>query len=99
MSSAGFKFGEMEEGKTPKTVEKVAKVEPYIVAYTDGEGKSQARMAFRIPGADTTYMLQERVSGNKIVLPAHSWFHKGFVEKLVEEGFEEDKSANAVESV
>jgi len=98
MSSVGFKFGEAEEGKTPRTVEKVAEVKTYIVAYTDAEGKSQARLAFRIPGADTTYLLQERVGGSKIVLPAHSWFHKGLVGKLEEHGFEKNKNSEIVES-
>lgn len=87
MSSAGFKFGE-ETGTPPRTINKVAKVEPFIVGYTDNEGREQARIAFRIPGSDTTYILQERISGAQVVLPANTWFHKAFVDKLQAEGHE-----------
>ena len=97
MSSVGFKFGE-DTGTPPRTVQKVAKVEPFIVGYTDNEGREQARIAFRIPGAETTYILQERISGNQVVLPANEWFHKAFVDKLQAEKLE-DSSGEAVSSV
>jgi hypothetical protein len=97
MSSAGFKFGE-DTGAQPRTVQKVAKVEPFIVGYTDNEGREQARIAFRIPGADATYILQERISGNQVVLPANQWFHKAFVDKLQSEGLEKT-AGEAVDSI
>ena len=95
--AVGFKFEE-DTGAAPRTIQQVAKVEPFIVGYTDNEGKQQARIAFRIPGADTTYLLQERISGNSVVLPANSWFHKALVDKLQSDGLEEG-SGESVESV
>lgn len=95
--AVGFKFEE-ETGAAPRTIQQLAKVEPFIVGYTDNEGRSQARIAFRIPGAKTTYLLQERISGNSVVLPANDWFHKLFVDKLQAEGHE-DSPGESVESV
>jgi hypothetical protein len=97
MSSVGFKF---EEGgnNTPRTVQKVARVEPFIVSYIDNENKEQVRIVFRIPGAKSSYILQERISRDPVVLPAHDWFHKAFVDKLQAEGFEESPG-EPVESV
>lgn len=95
--AAGFKFEE-DTGSAPKTIQQVAKVEPFIVGYTDNEGKQQARIAFRIPGAKTTYLLQERISGNSVVLPANEWFHKALVDKL-QAGGHEDSAGEPVESV
>ena len=97
MDSVGFKFSE-DTGTAPRTVQKIAKAEPFIVGYTDNEGRQQARIAFRIPGADTTYLLQERISGSSVVLPANSWFHKAFIDKLQADGHE-GGSGETVESV
>lgn len=97
MSSVGFKFGE-DTGTSPRTIQKVAPVESFIVGYTDNEGRQQARIVFRIPGAKTTYLLQERISGSQVVLPANDWFHRAFVDKLQAEGLE-DSPGEAVESV
>jgi len=96
MSSAGFKFGE-EGGKTPRTVQGVVEVKTFLVGFTDADGRSQARMAFRVPGSKTTYLLQERLGGQNVVLPANPWFHKAFVDKLQAAGHEE--SSEPVESV
>ena len=97
MSSVGFKFGE-DTGEAPRTIKQVAKVEPFIVGFIDNDGKNQARIAFRIPGSDTTYLLQERITGNQVVLPANSWFHKAFVDKLQALGLEKS-SGESVESI
>lgn len=97
MSSAGFKFGE-DTGTPPRTVKGVMKVDTYLVGYTDNDGRDAARIAFRLPGQKTTYILQERISGNQVVLPANEWFHKALVDKLQAEGLE-DSTGEAVESV
>jgi hypothetical protein len=95
--AAEFKFEE-NTGSEPRTIQRVAKVVPFIVGYTDNEGKQQARIVFRIPGAKTTYLMQERISGNSVVLPANDWFHKALVDKLQIDGLEAS-SGELVESV
>lgn len=97
MSSAGFKFGE-DVGTPPRTIKGVMEVKTFLVGYTDNDGRESARIAFRLPGQKTTYILQERISGNQVVLPANEWFHKGFVDKLQAEGLEES-TGEAVDSV
>lgn len=88
MSSVGFKFDE-DPDKAPRTIQGVVKVETFLVGYTDNDAKSKARIAFRIPGSKTTYILQERLGSQQVVLPANPWFHKAFVDKLQSEGHEE----------
>ena len=88
MSSVGFKFGE-DSGKTPRTIQGIVPAESYLVGYTDNDGKSKARIAFRIAGSETTYILQERLGGHQVVLPANAWFHKAFVDQLQAKGHEE----------
>lgn len=93
-----FKFGDAES-ESPSTVQKVAKVDAYVVSYKDGAGKDQARIVFRVPGADVTFMINERISGSHVVTSAHPWFHKALVEKLRVAGMERTVSSESVESV
>jgi hypothetical protein len=88
-SAADFKFGEATEGAAPRTVTQVAPVVPYVVGYIDNEGKEQTRIAFRVPGAKTSYILRDRIERTPTVVPAHSWFHKAFIDKLQSTGLEE----------
>jgi hypothetical protein len=92
-----FQFGDAQQG-SPSTVNAVAKLDAYIVSYNDGQGKPQARIVFRVPGADNTFMLQERISGSFVATSAHDWFHKALVGKLQEKGLE-GKAPEVVESV
>jgi len=94
----GFKFGD-PSGLAPNSIQKIAQLDTYLVAYKDGEGKDQARVVFRIPGADATFMVNAKISGKNIVTQAHNWFHKAFVDKLRSEGFEESGNSEAAESL
>ena len=90
----GFKFGDTQEGE-PSSIQKVAKLDTYLVAYKDGEGKNQARIVLRLPGADKTFVINERISGTNIVTSAYNWFHKAFVTKLELNGLESPKEESA----
>jgi len=94
---AEFKFGDAQEGR-PNSVNGVEKLETYIVSYTDGQGKAQTRLVFRVPGSEGTFMLQERINGVNVATSAHEWFHTALLEKLQEKGIE-GKATEATESV
>ncbi len=92
-----FKFGDAE-GQDPSTIQKVAPLDAYLVSYKDGENKDQARIVFRIPGADSTFIVNTAISGKNIVTTAHPWFHRKFVDKLRADGLE-GQDSEAAESV
>ena len=94
---AEFKFGDTQQG-TPSTVSGVEKLEAYLVSYTDGQGKPQTRIVFRVPGTEGTFMLQERINGINVATSAHEWFHNAMLNKLQEKGLE-GKATEAAESV
>jgi hypothetical protein len=86
----GFKFEDEGQNRAPRTVQKVTGVDAYLVQYVDATGgEPQVRLAFRVPGHDTTFLMQGRVGNQSPVVPAHKWFHHAFVGKLQELGFEE----------
>lgn len=79
-----FKFGSGER-QTPQTIQGISPVDAFICGYTDGEGKTQTRICFRMKGSkggSQLFIVQERVSGSLVVAPAHKWFNTKFVEKL-----------------
>lgn len=94
---AEFKFGDAQQGQ-PSSINGVAKLEAYLVAYNDGVGKPQTRIVFRVPGSEGTFMLQERISGINVATSAHEWFHQALIDKLQTKGIEGD-TKDAVESV
>ena len=77
----GFKFGNQVDA-TPSTIQHIAKVESYVVAYHDGQGKPQTRIILKVPGSPETFIMQERINGVNVVTTAHDWFHKAFNKKL-----------------
>jgi hypothetical protein len=82
-----FKFGDVNAGTAPNSIQAVSKLEPYLVAYKDGEGRAQVRIAFRMPDGRATYLLQEKISGSNVAVATHQWFHKALSKKLqVDEG-------------
>lgn len=93
-----FKFADASDSDAPNMVNKVSKLEPYLVAYRDGQGKEQVRVCFRIPGADATFMIQQRISGSNVVTSAHQWFHKALSDKLKDAGLDRSKPGEVVES-
>ena len=90
----GFKFGQAESGE-PSSIQKIAKMDAYLVAYKDGEGKDQVRVALRLPGGEATFVINEKIGGSNVVTSAHPWFHKAFVAKLEAEGQETSKGEGA----
>lgn len=76
----GFKFGD-GEGEV-SAIQKVAKLEAYLVSYKDGEGKTQVRVCFKLPGTEETFIIQERISGTNVVTPSHAWFRREFAKAL-----------------
>jgi hypothetical protein len=90
----GFKFGQAGEGE-PNSIQKIAKLDAFLVAYKDGEGKEQVRVAFRLAGGEATFIINEKIGGSNIVTSAHPWFHKAFVGKLESLGMENSKGESA----
>jgi hypothetical protein len=95
---AEFKFGDAQQGQ-PSSITAVDKLNAYIVSYHDGAGKQQTRIAFRIPGADSTFLLQERINGVNVATSAHEWFHKALASSLKSKGLESSKEGNKKETV
>lgn len=87
--SREFKFGEDAGGAG--TVTGVAKLEAYLVQYKDKEGRESVRIAFRVPGANSTFLLNEKIQGQNVATSAYQWFHKALVDKLSSEGLEDNK--------
>jgi hypothetical protein len=79
-----FVMGKADEN-APKTVKNVAKLEAFLVEYVDGEGNKEVRICFQVPGASSTFMLQERINGVFVATAAQDWFHKALKQKLTEQ--------------
>lgn len=92
-----FVFKDVEGG--PGTIKGVAKLDPYLVSYVDQEGKDQVRIAFRVPGSNSTFLLQETIQGAKVATVAYSWFHKIFVDRIRADELEDDIAGETVSSV
>jgi hypothetical protein len=84
--SPQFKFSKDEGGVG--TVTGVAELKAYLVQYNDQEGKTQVRIALRVPGSESTFMLNERIAGQNVATSAYSWFHKALLDKLNAESLE-----------
>lgn len=87
--SPEFKFG-AGDGAVG-TVTGVAELSAYLVQYKDNEGKEQVRIAFRVPGATSTFLLNERIGGQNLATSAHGWFHKALSDKLGAAGLEKSE--------
>lgn len=94
----GFKFSDVTDLEAPNTITKVDKLDVYLVSYRDGQAKQQVRICLRIPGTNTTFIFQERISGSNIATSAHQWFHKALMDKLRSKGLEEERAGEVVES-
>lgn len=75
MSSSAFKFEKAEETQI-NTIKKVAKLDTYVVAYNDSQGREEVRLVMHKPGTKGTYILQNNVSGSKIVSAPNLWFQR-----------------------
>jgi hypothetical protein len=97
--SPDFVFKDVNESDAPNIVNGALPVSTFLVSYNDGQGKSQVRLCFRVPGSDATFIIQERISGAHVVTNAHAWFHKALVNKLKDLGLEKSKIGETVGSV
>ena len=93
ISRAGFIFGETGAGSQPNTVNDLMELKCYIVNFNDNEAKKQTRIVFKIPGFDQVYVVNEKVSGTKIVASANDWFNKAIADKLSKKSLEVDPKA------
>lgn len=96
----GFVFGDADENAPNKIID-LTKVTTYMVAYNDGSSKKQVRLAFRVPGSKSTFLLQEKIQGQHVATVGTSWFQKEFLSKLREKGFEasEDEGVEGADQV
>jgi len=83
----GFVFGNTGDS-APNKISEVVEVKSYLVAYTDGAGKKNVRLAFRVPGAKTTFLFQERIQGAYVATEGTDWFNKAMVAALASKGLE-----------
>lgn len=67
---------------TPRTVKSVTKLDPYLVSFTDGEGRDQVRIVLRVPGSDHVFVVQEKIQGSFVVTKGNNWFNKCLVKEL-----------------
>jgi hypothetical protein len=67
---------------TPRTVKSATKLDPYLVSFTDGEGKDQVRIAFRVPDSEHFFIVQEKIQGSFVTTRANDWFNKALAKKL-----------------
>ena len=84
-----FKFGDIDAGTGPNSIQAVSPLEAFLVAYKDGEGRKQVRIAFRLPDEKATFLMQEKISGANVATSAHAWFHKALTKKLQTVGLED----------
>lgn len=70
------------DGGMPQTVTKIAPLDSYIAQYRDGEGKTQVRICFKVPGSDAVFVLNEMIGGRKLATTATGWFKDQFNEQL-----------------
>jgi len=84
-----FKFNDAHDGVG--TVTGVAKLDTYLVQYKDKEGRDTVRIAFRVPGTNSTFLLNERISGQHVATSAYEWFTKALQDKLSSSKLEEQK--------
>jgi hypothetical protein len=78
--AGSYKFG--QQTGTPRTIKNATKLEPYLVDFTDGEGRDQVRVAFRVPDSAHFFIVQEKIQGSFVVTRANDWFNKGLSAKL-----------------
>jgi len=90
----GFVFGEGGEGAPNKIID-LTEVSAYLVAYTDGASQKQVRIAFRVPGSKSTFLLQEKIQGQHVATVGTPWFQKAFLSKLNEKGLESGENEGA----
>ena len=82
------------ENRVPKTIQKVAGVDSFLIQYVDHEGRDQVRLAFRVPNTDTCFLMQEKINGILVSTRASRWFSDQAI-KLMDAG----TGADEVQSV
>ena len=77
----GYVFEDAVNGEV-QSVTKVAKLEPYLVEYKDGQGQTQVRLVFSLPGTDFAWIVQKQIQGAHVVTQANEWFRKAMAKRL-----------------
>jgi hypothetical protein len=72
-------------GEAPRKIKSVAKLEPLLVNYTDGEGKDHTRVVFWYPEKKYAVILNEQIQGQRVGLPAQKWFAKELDAALIDD--------------
>ena len=81
-----------------KSIDKVAKMDAYLVQYKDGKGETVVQLAFRFPKSSSTFLLKQKITNVPVLTTAHKWFNDKLEAMLQEEGLEEgsnDTDGNA----
>ena len=95
-NKAGFVFGESKD-EGPNKVNGIQKVEAFLVQYTDGASKKCVRLAFKVPGIDQAFLLQEKIQGQHVATGGTTWFNTAFSSKLRELGLEKPTASEGKE--
>ena len=90
----GFVFGDPNDN-APNKITALAGVNAYLVAYTDGAGQKSVRLAFRVPGSETTFLLQEKIQGSFVATAGTAWFNKAMIQSLKTQGLEKEEGEGA----
>lgn len=77
--------------RTPKTIQKVAALDAYLVQYVDHEGRDQVRLAFHVPGSETCFLMQEKINGILVSTKASRWFSDQAVKMINESNSQEEE--------
>jgi hypothetical protein len=64
------------------SITRVAKLEPYLVEYKDGQAQTQTRLVFNLPGTDYAWIVQKQIHGSHVITEANEWFRKEMAKKI-----------------
>ena len=60
----------------------ILSLQPLLVKYTDGQGKVQTRLVFRVPQNGTCFIQTKTIAGLEVTKAANSWFETSVSKKL-----------------
>jgi len=82
--SPAFKFEETSAAG-PNSIQGIQEVKSYLVAYTDGKGEKQVRLALCPPGLGekaSVFLAREKIQGQVLFADSQEWFRKKFLQHL-----------------
>lgn len=72
-----FVTEDVRGGGQPRTVNRIAALDAYIVQYQDTENKPQVRIVFKAPGSDQVFILNEKIGEKHLATTGTDWFKDG----------------------